>query len=273
MPQLARNLSEEGLPRFARAICTTDTFPKLAFAQGRVNGRTVTVAGAAKGAGMIAPQMATMLAFAFTDAAVERGFLRSAWRGVVEHTFNRITVDGDTSTNDTALVLASGAAGNALLTRPGSRGAAAFTDLLRRVAGDLAEMIARDGEGATRLVEIEVTGAASDTEAAKIARRIAESPLVKTALYGADPNWGRIFCAIGNACPKVAPDSVDLRIGDALLVRRGREVAGAEKLAREVMREKRYAIRVVMRAGKGSARMLTCDLTEGYIRVNAHYRS
>jgi glutamate N-acetyltransferase/amino-acid N-acetyltransferase len=271
MPQAARALSPEGLGRFAQAILTTDTFPKLRATQGVIGKKRVVVAGVAKGAGMIAPRMATLLAFLFTNAAVEQGFLRRAWREVVEETFNAVTVDGDTSTNDTALLLASGEALNAPL-GAGSREAKGFRAMLREVAGGLAEDIAQDGEGATRLIEVLVEGARSAEEARRVARRIAESPLVKTALYGGDPNWGRILCAVGNAA-RVSADTVDLYVGEVRLARRGREVEGAEPRAREVMRQKRYPIRVVLGRGRARARMLTCDLTEKYVEINAHYRS
>jgi glutamate N-acetyltransferase/amino-acid N-acetyltransferase len=273
IPALHAALAEDGLTAFAEAIRTTDTFPKVAAAHGRIAGRLVSVAGSAKGAGMIAPRMATMLAFLFTDAAVNRRFLRAAWRGVVEETFNAITVDGDTSTNDTALLLASGRAGNPVLASTASRGAGAFLDLLRSVASDLAEQIVRDGEGATRVVEVLVDGARTPSEAAAIARRIAESPLVKTALYGADPNWGRIAAAVGNAVTDRVADSLNIAVGDVPLVRRGREIPHAAARARAVMLGKRYALRVSLGRGRARARMLTCDLTEGYIEINAHYRS
>jgi glutamate N-acetyltransferase/amino-acid N-acetyltransferase len=273
IPALRDALAEDGLTAFAEAIRTTDTFPKLAAARGRVAGRPVSVAGAAKGAGMIAPRMATLLAFLFTDAAVNRRFLRAAWRGVVEETFNAITVDGDTSTNDTALLFASGRAGNPVLVNAASRGAGAFLDLLREVAGDLAGQIVRDGEGATRVVEVLVERARTPSEAAAVARRIAESPLVKTALYGADPNWGRIAAAVGNAVTGRVADSLGIAVEDVPLVRRGREIPGAAERAHAVMRGKRYTLRVSLGRGRSRARMLTCDLTEGYIEINAHYRS
>lgn len=273
VPKLARALSVEGLPDFAEAIRTTDTRPKLASLQGEVAGERVTVAGAAKGAGMIAPQMATMLAFVFTDALVERALLARLWKQIVARTFNIITVDGDTSTNDTALVLASGAARNPILHNRASQGAAVFESLLHDVARDLAEQIVGDGEGATKVVEVLVEGALNEADAMRIARRIAESPLVKTAIHGGDPNWGRIAAAIGNAARRVRPQSISLWIGDVAFVEKGQEVPGAERAAHRVMQQDRYALRVALGLGSGKARMLTCDLGPGYIEINAHYRT
>lgn len=273
LPPLVGALRAEGLAEFAEAIMTTDTVPKLAHAQKRLGGKSVTVAGVAKGAGMIAPQMATMLGFVFTDAVVDARFLKSAWKRVVAETFNAITIDGDTSTNDTAIVLCSGHAGNAPIRNAASPGAKAFVGLLREVAGRLAEQIVKDGEGATKLIEIHVGGAATDAEASRIARRIAESPLVKTAFYGADPNWGRLACAIGNASKTVRAQDIAIRMDDVRFVEKGREVPGAEHAAHEVMSQSRYAIRITVGRGKGKARMTTCDFTEKYIEINAHYRS
>lgn len=273
LPPLVGALRDDGLLDFATAIMTTDTVPKLAQATRRIGGKKVTVAGVAKGAGMIAPQMATMLGFVFTDAVVDPRFLSTAWKRVVDQTFNAITVDGDTSTNDSAIVLASGKAGNAPLRSATSPGAKAFVELLASVAGDLAEQIVKDGEGATKLIELHVTGAPNAAEAARIARRIAESPLVKTAFYGADPNWGRLACAIGNASQRVREQDIAIRIGEVRFVEKGREVPGAERDAHEAMQNKRVVVRVSVGKGKGRARMLTCDFTEKYIEINAHYRS
>jgi glutamate N-acetyltransferase/amino-acid N-acetyltransferase len=273
LPSLAATLRADGLADFARAIMTTDTVPKVASASAKVDRKTITVTGVAKGAGMIAPHMATMLGFVFTDAAVSPAFLRAAWRRVVRTTFNAVTIDGDTSTNDSAIVLASGAARNTPITSSASRGATEFEEALRAVAASLAEQIARDGEGATKVIEIRVEGAANDAEAERIARRIAESPLVKTAFYGADPNWGRLACAIGNSSRKVRAKNIHIRFGDVSFVEKGREVPGAERDAREVMKRTRWDVGVVVGRGRGRARMMTCDLTEKYIEINAHYRS
>ena len=273
MAPLVGALRDDGLGDFARAIMTTDTVPKLARAQGTVGRKTITVGGVAKGAGMIAPKMATLLGFVFTDAVVAPKVLRAMWKKVVAQTFNTITIDGDTSTNDTALVLASGAAKNRPIVDAVSADGKRFAELLREVAGSLAEQIVKDGEGATKVIEILVDGAASDAEAQRIARRIAESPLVKTAFYGADPNWGRLACAIGNASTKARADRIAIRFGDVLFVDQGREVQGAERAAHAVMTRSRYVIRVTVGRGKGTGKMTTCDLTEKYIEINAHYRS
>lgn len=273
LPPLVAALSPGGLADFSRAIMTTDTVPKTAHATVKVGRHRITLAGASKGAGMIAPNMATMLGYVFTDAAISPRFLRALWRRVVDESFNAITIDGDTSTNDSAIVMASGVAGNAVLTGPTSPGARAFEAALREVAGSLAEQIVRDGEGATKVVALHVKGARTDVEARRIARRMAESPLVKTAFYGADPNWGRLACAIGNASSHVRAQDIAIRMGDVLFVQRGQEVPGAEKAAREVMRGKRWEVHVQVGRGPGRARMMTCDFTEGYIEINAHYRS
>ena len=273
LPSLVAALSHDGLADFARAIMTTDTVPKTARATVLVGRHRVTIAGASKGAGMIAPNMATMLGYVFTDAAIAPRFLRTMWRRVVEESFNAITIDGDTSTNDSAIVMASGVAGNKVLSGPSSTGARAFEAALREVAGSLAEQIVRDGEGATKVITLHVKGAVTDAEAKRIARRMAESPLVKTAFYGADPNWGRLACAIGNASSRVRAQDIAIRMGDVRFVERGQEVPGAERDARAVMQTKRWDVHVQVGRGAGRARMVTCDFTEKYIEINAHYRS
>jgi glutamate N-acetyltransferase/amino-acid N-acetyltransferase len=226
----------------------------------------------AKGAGMICPNMATTLVVVMTDAAVQKNFLRSALREEVEVTFNRVSVDGDTSTNDSLFLMASGAAKNKPI-EGGDKGSA-FRSALRDVLGDLARQLVRDGEGATHVVTIEVMGAESGDAAEKVARRIGASPLVKTALYGADPNWGRILAAVGNAGVAIDPARVDVAIGEIEVARKGTAVGGeAEHAAHEVMRRGEYTIRVHLHQGRGEGRHTTCDLGVDYVKLNADYRS
>ena len=278
LPALLPDLGSgpEAFARLARGILTTDTRPKMASERARVAGHMVRIAGCAKGAGMIAPQLhartATMLAFVLTDAAISPALLRRALAGVAGPTFNSITVDGDTSTNDTVVILASGASG----ARIGSaRGAdfAAFVRALERVCRSLAMQIVADGEGARHLIEIEVRGAPDSQASARVARTIADSPLVKTALAGADPNWGRILAAAGRAGVAFDPEKAAIVLAGVPVFRRGRPLPFDEKTAHERMSAPRYAMRVDLKAGPGRARMWTCELSEGYVRINADYRT
>jgi len=254
IPRLVENLQPTSLELLARGIMTTDTVPKIATA--RVG--AACIAGVAKGAGMIHPDMATMLSFIVTDADVAHAELDGALRYAVHRSFNSISVDGDTSTNDMVVVLANGASG----VRPDST---QFRDGLLDVCTQLATAIVRDGEGATKFVEINIEGAPSEEAAHTIGRTIARSPLVKTAIYGADPNWGRIVGAIGNSGVALKSDRVDIYIGGVLI-----SDATLEE-AQKKLREKEIQIRVVLYSGSASARVWTCDLTEGYIRINADY--
>lgn len=254
IPELARALSAANLELLARGIMTTDTFPKMATAE--IGG--ARIAGVAKGAGMIHPDMATMLSFLMTDAAVEPDQLDDALRYAAHRSFNAISVDGDTSTNDMVVILANGASG--VTPAPGE-----FREKLLEVCTSLATAIVRDGEGATKFVELNIEGAPSDEAARTIGRTIARSPLVKTAIYGADPNWGRIVGAIGNSGIPLKSDRVDIFIG-------GVPISDATlELTREKLKEKEIQIRVVLHSGSGSSRVWTCDLTDGYIRINADY--
>jgi glutamate N-acetyltransferase/amino-acid N-acetyltransferase len=254
LPALTDGLSPDGAERFSRAIMTTDTFPKVAARE--VDGARIL--GFAKGAGMIHPNMATMLSFVLTDAAVPHAGLDRALRHAVDRSFHSITVDGDTSTNDVAAVMANGASGVRI-------GEGRFAEALGEVCVELAKSIARDGEGATKLVELLIEGAPSDADAREIGRAIARSPLVKTAFYGCDPNWGRLIAAIGNSGVPLASDRIELYVGGVPLI------DGDLKAASERMREKEVVVRVVLHSGQGQARVWTCDLTEGYIRINADY--
>jgi glutamate N-acetyltransferase/amino-acid N-acetyltransferase len=241
---------------FSRAIMTTDTFPKVASSE--VGG--VRVFGFAKGSGMIHPNMATMLSFIVTDAKIELPDLDRALRYAVDRSFHSITVDGDTSTNDTVVVLANGASG--VTPKP-----EAFTAQLMNVCQQLAKSIARDGEGASKFVELTVEGAPSDEAAREIARCVARSPLVKTAIYGSDPNWGRLVAAVGNSGVTLASDQIEIYVGSVAMIH------GDLDAAQKLMREKEIQLRIVLHSGTGRATVWTCDFTEGYIRINADYTS
>jgi glutamate N-acetyltransferase/amino-acid N-acetyltransferase len=272
VPRLHARLAPDGLERAARAIMTTDTVPKWAQARTRIDGRWVSVAGIAKGSGMIEPNMATMLSFVFTDAAVSPRTLQAMLRRVADDTYNRLSVDGESSTSDTVLLFANGCAGNAPLR--GSRGAGSrrFTRALLEVAEDLVRQLARDGEGATTLVEVVVSGAGSAEEADRAARRVANSLLVKTAVFGRDPNWGRILQTVGAGRVRIDPGKAEVRLGGVAVYRAGRS-AGPAARARAAKRlaAAEVVIEVRLGVGRASARMFSCDLTTDYVRINAEY--
>jgi glutamate N-acetyltransferase/amino-acid N-acetyltransferase len=266
----ARALTADGFDAFASAILTTDRRPKTASAVVRIGGKPVTLVGCTKGAGMIAPNMATTLTFVCTDAAVVPGTLARMTRAAVAGTFNAIAVDGDTSTNDTLAVFASGAAKAEIAGAGEARLRAALTELL----AELARQLMADGEGVHHVVTIDIRRAASARAAAAIARRIATSPLVKTAIAGGDPNWGRLLCAVGNAGVPIDPAVIGLHIGDVEVVRAGALVAGYDEAkAAAVMKAASYPIRVDLGQGAGEARFLACDLSHEYVSINADYRS
>ncbi len=268
----ARSGKAEAFAQFTRAIMTTDTRPKWAGAKCRIGGAQVRILGCCKGSGMIQPNMATMLAFVATDAAISPALLSRALRSVVAGTFNAITVDGDTSTNDTVAILANGASGARKITSEG----ADFRKLrasLEEVCRALALKIVEDGEGAQRVIEIEVRGAPSDRAADQVARTIANSPLVKTAFAGADPNWGRILAAAGRAGVAFDFERVDIELAGILVCRRGGEYPFSERVAHKKMLAKYVPIVVDMHSGRGHARMWTCDFTGEYVTINASYRT
>jgi glutamate N-acetyltransferase/amino-acid N-acetyltransferase len=256
-----------------QAIMTTDLVPKEAFAQVELGGVTVSLGGMAKGSGMIHINMGTMLAVIVTDAVISAAALRMALRQTAARTFNRVTVDGDTSTNDTLLILASGRAGNPPL-EPDSPEFAAFAGALAAVSTHLAKAIARDGEGATKLVEITVRGAVTEAEAEQAAKTVATSPLVKTAIFGSDPNWGRILAAIGRAGVQVDPARVSLRLGDFLLLDSG-EPQPFDAVAANHWLAASAEIPVVVELGVGSAQatVWTCDLSYKYGEINAEFHT
>lgn len=264
IPAAFEALDADGLDTFARALMTTDTRPKVRATQG-----PWAIAGAAKGAGMIHPNMATMLGFVVTDAAIAPADLDRIWRAVCDRTFNAISVDGDTSTNDMAIILATGAGepltGDDLI---------AFASLLEPVARELALDIIRDAEGATKTVEVTVQGAADDADARAAAHAIATSPLVKTALHGEDPNWGRIIAAAGRSGATFEPTAVRLWIGDALIYDRGAwQGVEAEQAAHATMTTPEYTLSLDLGAGAAQRTIYTCDFGPDYVRINADYRS
>ena len=261
----------------ARAIMTTDTFPKVATATVRLGKARVTINGMAKGAGMIAPDMATMLAFVFTDAPIAAGALQSLLKAGVEDTFNAVTIDGDTSTSDTLLAFATGtalAAGAPKISRASDPRLKAFTKAFHSVLADLAEQIARDGEGARKLVEIMVEGAVSKASARKIAMSVANSPLVKTAIAGEDANWGRVVMAVGKAGEPADRDRLSISFNGIRVANRGaRDPSYDEAEVTAAMKQPKIQIRIALGLGKGRDRVLTCDLTKEYVAINGDYRS
>ncbi len=275
IPQLVQTRSADpaAFEEFARAIMTTDTRPKWAASRSRIGGKQVRVLGCAKGSGMIQPNMATMLSFIATDAAVTAPVLQRALRSAVDGTFNCITVDGDTSTNDTVAIFANGQSGAPKISKGAGKDYADFLAALERVCRELAVAIVADGEGAQRVIEIEVRGAASDAAARRIARTIANSPLVKTAFAGADPNWGRILAAAGRAGAEFDPRRTNIWIGGVAVCRGGREMNFDERAAHEKMLAKTVHVRIELGSGIGTARMWTCDFTQEYVRINASYRT
>ncbi|MFI5216986.1 MAG: bifunctional glutamate N-acetyltransferase/amino-acid acetyltransferase ArgJ [Candidatus Limnocylindria bacterium] len=268
----AAALSETGLARAAEAIRTTDTFSKLAQASCRLGGRRVTIAGIAKGSGMIEPNMGTLLGFLLTDAAASPAYLRGALRRAADASFNRVTVDGETSTSDTLLLFASGAAGNCALRSAQGRDARAFEAALAEVSISLARDVARDGEGATRLVTVVVREARTPAEAERAARRIANSLLVKTALFGGDANWGRILQTVGAGRIRLALERTQVRLAGVVVFRQGASTGPAARArAARAMRAKEIELEVRLGAGRAQAQVWTCDLSYDYVRINADY--
>jgi glutamate N-acetyltransferase/amino-acid N-acetyltransferase len=274
LPEAVRNLHPGSWDKAAKAIMTTDTFPKGVTKTLELDGRTITFNGIAKGAGMIQPNMATMLSFVATDAKIGRDLLQQCLRRAAELSFNRITVDGDTSTNDALVVMASGLS-EAPEIRPDSEHYARFAEALLEVCKSLAELIVRDGEGATKLIRIVVEEAQSDEEAVRVAKTIAHSPLVKTAFFASDPNWGRILAAVGRAgVDNMVLENIRIFLDDVCIVREGgRAEDYTEEAGQEVM--DREEIRVTVKLGRGDARqeVLTCDFSYDYVKINAEYRT
>ena len=273
LPDLVTGLKPEGLPDAARAIMTTDTRPKTAFFQGKIGGTEFTLAGMAKGSGMIHPDLATLLVFVFTDAAASPKVLKDLLRQALPVSFNRITVDGDTSTNDCILWLASGKAGNPLITANGS-GMAALGEGLNQVLGDLARQVVADGEGARHFFRVQVQGAATPQEAVKAAQTVALSPLVKTAMAGEDVNWGRIMAALGRSGARFNPEKVEIAFGEQVVAKDGQGLGPkAEEKAQQIIKSGAFTLNIHLNAGAFSDYYDTCDYTEDYIRINADYRT
>lgn len=273
VPLLAADLQAGRAAAVAEAIMTTDAFAKVSAVEGRVGEESYTILGLAKGAGMIHPDMATMLAFILTDADLEPGFLTEALKRGVDRSFNSITVDGDTSTNDMVLIMANGLAGNDEI-RSGTKAGDDFSRELEGVLLDLAKMIVRDGEGATKVVQVSVRGAASDSEARLAARSIATSSLVKTAFFGEDANWGRIIAAAGYSGAQVDPGRVGILFDDVAVVRGGLGTGKeSEARATEVLKKPEFTVTVDLHLGEGEAFYYTSDLTYDYVKCNAAYRT
>ncbi|MEJ2656409.1 MAG: bifunctional glutamate N-acetyltransferase/amino-acid acetyltransferase ArgJ [Desulfobacterales bacterium] len=271
IPRLVGSLQPEGIPDLAKSIMTTDTVPKMISGKGVVEGKTFTVVGVAKGAGMIRPNMATMLCFLCTDVSASPEVLKESLANAVDRTFNRMTIDGDTSTNDSVLMMANGLSG-AVLQRTEHKDA--FQKILDSMLLDLAKQLVRDGEGVTKLVEIIVRGAVKDADAVKIADTVSHSPLVKTAFFGEDANWGRIIGAVGRASVDIDPNRIDLYFDDVRMVKAGMGCGKAiEAEATKVLKKPEFAVTIDLNMGQGCASMITCDFSVDYVRINADYRS
>ena len=265
-------LSTSGGADAARAIMTTDTRPKVAACEIEIAGKPIRIGGIAKGAGMVCPNVATMLAFITTDAAIDASVLRSSLARAAEGSFNSLTIDGDMSTNDSVIALANGLAGNRLIGGPGTD-LGAFQSALDRVTMELAREMARDGEGATKLVEVVVRGAASYGDARAAAMTVANSPLVKTAIFGQDPNWGRVLAAAGRSGASLDQEKIDLYFGKVKIVENGAPLEVSANAARQPMLASEVIITLDLKLGEAEARVFTCDLSYDYVRINAEYHT
>ncbi|NWG05003.1 MAG: bifunctional glutamate N-acetyltransferase/amino-acid acetyltransferase ArgJ [Syntrophaceae bacterium] len=273
IPELIDQLSPGGWMSTVEAIMTTDTFPKMAMATGRIKGKTIKLCGMIKGAGMICPQMATMLSFLITDANIQAPLLQQMLEKAAEESYHRITIDGEMSTNDTVLLLANGKGGHPILTRM-DRDAEVFQTMLLKVCRKLTESLVRDGEGATKFIEILVQGARNREDAKRAAYAIAHSPLVKTAFFGEDANWGRILCALGHCGARMDPNRIDVFFDKALIVKNGLGVDDrTEEKAIQILKRKSFKVTVDLHQGKSQFSVLTTDLSIDYVKINASYRS
>ena len=273
IPRLVDQLSSEGWMKTVEAMMTTDTFPKVEVATCRIKGKQVKLCGMVKGAGMIRPDLATMLSFLVTDACIKAPLLQRMLEKAAEASYNRITIDGETSTNDTVLLLANGKAGHASLNRMDSD-ADAFQSMLSKVCRNLAESVVKDGEGATKLIEILIRGARNIEEAKQAAYAVAHSPLVKTAFFGEDANWGRILCALGYSGVHIDPNRIDLFFDKAPIVKKGVGVdPRLEEKAGQILKKKSLKVTVDLHQGKSQFSVLTTDLSLDYVKINASYRS
>jgi glutamate N-acetyltransferase/amino-acid N-acetyltransferase len=266
-----RLLSPEGFWDALEGIMTTDAFPKAAQRKLIIDGKEIVVAAMTKGAGMIAPNMATMLCYVMTDASVSRTALEQILRNGLADSFNIITVDGDTSTNDTVVLMANGQGGNREI-RAGGLGFTPLNNAVAKVLKEVARLVVKDGEGATKVVDIFVRGAKDDLEAQQVARTVAYSPLVKTAFFGGDPNWGRIVCAVGYAEAEVKPEKIDILIGDVSIGKNGISTgAQSEAQAARIMQQPEFSVTIDLHLGRGRAHMITSDLSLAYVRFNSAY--
>lgn len=275
MPAALATLREDGWEDAAWGIMTTDTLPKGASRQFELDGRVITVTGIAKGAGMIRPDMATMLAYVATDAAVAPAVLQGCLEQAANRSFNRVTIDGDTSTNDACVLIATGRAGNAPIETASGPDYAQLASVVTEVCEELAQKIVRDGEGATKFITVEVAGGANGQECLDVAYTIAHSPLVKTAFFASDPNWGRILAAVGRAgLNRLDLDAITIYLGDVCIVRHGGRAAGyTEGEGQRVMNDAEIVIRVELGRGDAIDRVWTCDFSYDYVKINAEYRT
>jgi len=271
VPKLTGLLKPEGINDFVMAIMTTDTIPKIITRQEDLGGKTFSVTGVAKGSGMICPDMATMLCFVYTDVDMAPDFMKDSLNTATERSLNRITIDGDTSTNDMVLVMANGLSGAVI---ESSADKETFQSVLDDVLIGLAKQLVKDGEGATKFVEINVRGALSDADARTIADTIANSPLVKTAIFGEDANWGRIMMAVGRAGVSVDPDKIDVFFDDVLMVKNGMGCGrNTETEMTKVLKKSEFEISIDLNMGHGHASVFTCDFSIDYVKINADYRT
>jgi glutamate N-acetyltransferase/amino-acid N-acetyltransferase len=271
LPDLVKALDADGIMAFAEAIMTTDTVPKVVTRIGQLGGAAFTVTGVAKGSGMIRPDMATLLCFIMTDIAVEPEMLKQMLSTSTDRTLNRITIDGDTSTNDTALLLANGASGAVIKSDADKK---EFQGILDTVMRSLARQLVKDGEGATKLIEIVVKGARSDADACQIADTVAHSNLLKTAIFGEDANWGRILGAVGRAGVPLQPDTIDVYFDDVQMVQNTMGCGkNAEVEATRILKKPEFTLIIDLKAGSGKWSVLTCDFSIDYVKINADYRS
>lgn len=274
LPKVASSLSEDHWNKAAHAIMTTDTFAKGASTMIEIEGQTITITGISKGAGMIQPNMATMLGFVATDAKISQTLLQQCLFDAVEQSFNRITVDGDTSTNDSCILMASGCSLAPEIIE-GSENYKIFSKAVTDVCKRLAELIIRDGEGATKLIKISVEGALNNEEALRVGKTIAHSPLVKTAFFASDPNWGRILAAVGRSeIEQMDLEKIEIYLDDVYIVKKGsRSSSYTEEQGQQVMSQEEILVRVILGRGDAKEEVLTCDLSYDYVRINAEYRT
>jgi glutamate N-acetyltransferase/amino-acid N-acetyltransferase len=273
IPELVKNLSSEGWMNTVEAMMTTDTFPKVEVASCHIKGKRVKLCGMIKGAGMICPNLATMLSFLVTDANINASLLQQMLEKAAEFSYNRITIDGETSTNDTVLLLANGRAGHPIMNRM-DRDGKAFQSMLLEICQNLAKSLVKDGEGATKLIEILIRGTRTKEDAKRAAYAIAHSPLVKTAFFGEDANWGRILCALGHCGAQINPNRIDVFFDKSPIVKNGMGVhPRLEEKAAEVIKKKSYRLTIDLHQGKHQFSVLTTDLSIDYVKINASYRS